>query len=170
MVIAAAGGNGQQVEPYVAPAPSSATAATIADAPEESQPPVALSPENAFALWQQAAAQLGGLAAEKAQQATAAAISTSNQLVIRFPKRYNFCRQFCERPEVASQLADIVSRLAQRKLSVSFELAEELSVPAREAPTPLTQRQRIHQACQRPFVKKAIELFDANPVRMEEAG
>jgi hypothetical protein len=54
-------------------------------------------------------------------------------------------------------------------LTVSFELTEEPSTPSREAQAPMTQRQRMHQACQRPFVKKAIELFDANPVRMEEA-
>jgi DNA polymerase III subunit gamma/tau len=166
MVSAAAGGNGQQqAESYAASAKSKATAIIVA----ESQPAIALSPENAFALWQQAAAQLGGLAAEKAQQATAVAISNSNQLVISFPKRYNFCRQFCERPEVTSQLADIVSRLAKRQLIVSFEVVDEPIGPARESSPSLTQRQRIHQACQRPFVKRAIELFDANPVRLEEA-
>jgi len=156
-----ADGDGQrQVESSVASAEARATAVT--------RPASDLSPENVFALWQQAAAQLGGLAAEKAQQATAAAILNANQLVITFPKRYNFCRQFCERPEVTAQLSETISRLVQRNLIVTFELAEEAPVPVREA-TPLTQRQKIHQACQRPLVKKAIELFDANPVRMEEA-
>jgi DNA polymerase III subunit gamma/tau len=139
--------------------------AALVGPPIESTAPI----NDALALWQHAAAQLGGLAAEKAQQATAAAISGLNQLVIMFPKRYNFCRQFCERPEVASQLAEIVSRLAKRQLTVSFELAEEAPATAREGSPPLTQRQKIHQASQRPFVKKALELFDANPVRLEEA-
>src|SRR5262249_37345707 len=41
--------------------------------------------ENPLILWQQAAGQLGGLAAEKAQQASAARVSNGDQLVIMFP-------------------------------------------------------------------------------------
>jgi DNA polymerase-3 subunit gamma/tau len=153
------------VDPFETPlTPASNGSAEFVDRSTESIAPI----EDALALWRQAAAELGGLAAEKAQQATAAAISDPNQLVIMFPKRYNFCRQFCERPEVASQLAEIVARLAKRRLTVGFELADEPLSPAREGSPPLTQRQKIYQACQRPFVKRAIELFDANPVRLEE--
>jgi DNA polymerase III subunit gamma/tau len=121
----------------------------------------------AIEIWQSAAEQLGGLAAEKAVQAENAAICAPNQLVITFGKRYNFCKQFCERPEIAQQLKEIISRLTGRTLKLEFRLAEESAAPAEEAPKATNLRQRMYEVCQRPFVKQAIELFDAAAQRLE---
>jgi len=114
--------------------------------------------------------KIGGLATEKAQQATKAAISAPNKLVVEFPKRYNFCRQFCERPEIISQLTSIVEELAGTVLWLEFRLAdEEPGEPAAEPEKATTLRQRMYEACQRPFVRQAMELFDATAQRLEEA-
>jgi len=129
-----------------------------------------LSEEAALAMWRHAAGKLGGLATEKAQQATKAAISAPNKLVVEFPKRYNFCRQFCERPEIISQLTSIVEELAGTVLWLEFRLAdEEPGEPAAEPEKATTLRQRMYEACQRPFVRQAMELFDATAQRLEEA-
>ena len=103
------------------------------------------------------------------QQASAAAISAPNQLVISFGKRYNFCKQFCERPDTAAQIKEILRQLVGQPLQLTFVLVEEESSAAADAAPLMTQRQRLNQACQRPLVRKAIELFDANPVRLESA-
>src|SRR5262249_24750215 len=60
--------------------PGVADAATL----DASSPQSGALLENPLILWQQAAGQLGGLAAEKAQQATAARVSSGDQLVIVF--------------------------------------------------------------------------------------
>jgi DNA polymerase-3 subunit gamma/tau len=126
------------------------------------------SAESALALWRQAAEKLGGLAAEKALQASEVAICAPNQLVVIFSKRYNFCRQFCERPEIASQLASIIQQLAGMALRLEFRLADEEPVQPAEMERATTLRQRMYEACQRPFVRQAIELFDATAQRLEE--
>jgi ABC-type hemin transport system ATPase subunit len=103
------------------------------------------------------------------QQAAGAAITAPNQLVISFKKRYNFCRQFCERSETAAQLKEILRQLIGQPVQLTFVLLDDEPCAAIDTAPQMTQRQRLNQACQRPFVRKAIELFDANPARLESA-
>jgi DNA polymerase-3 subunit gamma/tau len=128
-----------------------------------------LSDIEALELWRQAAQKLGGLAAEKALQASGAAISAPNQLVVEFPKRYNFCRQFCDRPEILLQLARIIEDLAGSALRLEFRLSEDEPVAPLEPERTTTLRQRMYDACQRPFVQQAMELFNATAQRLDES-
>jgi DNA polymerase III subunit gamma/tau len=127
-----------------------------------------ISAENAFNLWRQAAEKLGGLAADKALQASGVAVSGPNQLAVTFPKRYNFCRQFCERPEIISQLSGIIEELTGASWRLEFCLADDEPVKPAEPERGTTLRQRMYEACQRPFVRQAMELFDATAQRLEE--
>ena len=116
-------------------------------------------------IWQLAAEQLGGLAGEKAMQAENAAICAPNQLVVTFPKRYNFCKQFCERPEIAQQLRDNLSRLAGQELRLEFRLNDDEPHQPEGPQKVVNSRQRMYEACQRTFVRQAMELFDASDPR-----
>ena len=127
-----------------------------------------ISAENAFTLWRQAAEKLGGLAAEKAMQASGVAVSGPNQLAVTFPKRYNFCRQFCERSEIIAQLSGIIEELTGAAWRLEFRLAEDEPIEPAEPERGTTLRQRMYEACQRPFVRQAMELFDATAQRLEE--
>jgi DNA polymerase-3 subunit gamma/tau len=128
-----------------------------------------LSPDAALAIWRQAAEKLGGLAAEKAHQAVAVEGGNLGQLVVTFPKRYNFCRQFCERQEIAHQLAQVIEKLTGASHRLEFRLAEDEPSPTAVPERVTTIRQRMYEACQRPFVRQAIQLFDATPQRLEES-
>jgi DNA polymerase-3 subunit gamma/tau len=163
-------GNGHQATaPVFKRAETAAdSAATHSSNGNGSRPPIPLPASNqALAIWKQAATQLGGLAAEKAMQASEAAIVAPNQLVVTFARKYNFCKQFCERPEISSQIAEIVARLAGQPLSLQFCLADE-APQEQAAARPATLRQRMNEVCQRPLVRQAIELFNATPMRLEE--
>ncbi|HZZ27529.1 MAG TPA: DNA polymerase III subunit gamma/tau [Pirellulales bacterium] len=124
--------------------------------------------KSAIEIWQIAAERLGGLAAEKAQQAKNAAISAPNKLVVIFPKRYNFCKQFCERPEMVLQLKEIIEELAGRALQLEFRLSDDETTKPAEPQRAANPRQRMYEACQRPFVRQAMELFEATAQRLEE--
>ncbi len=129
-----------------------------------------ISDDEALRIWRHAAEKLGGLAGEKASQASAAAIHAPNQLVVTFAKRYNFCRQFCERPEIVSQLNSILEQMGAA-WRLEFRLADDQPSDAAAVPERATTlRQRMYEACQRPFVRQAMELFDATAQRLEEAG
>ncbi len=129
-----------------------------------------ISDAEALRIWRQAAEKLGGLAGEKAGQASAAAVLQPNQLVVTFAKRYNFCRQFCERPEIVSQMNSILEQMGAA-WRLEFRLADDQPTDvAAEPERATTLRQRMYEACQRPFVRQAMELFDATAQRLEEAG
>ncbi len=131
------------------------------------QPEVAL---DAMTIWRQVAEKLGGLAAEKAIQASSAAIRAPDQLVVTFPKKYNFCKQFCERPEMIGQIAEHVRQIVGRTLQLSFATEQEIAPTETEPVRRATVRQRIYEVSQRPFARRAMELFDASPQRLEEPG
>jgi DNA polymerase III subunit gamma/tau len=126
------------------------------------------SPEFLLNLWREASSQLGGLAGEKAGQAVKAMFSAPDKLVVFFQKRYNFCKQFCERPEIASQLRDLVRELGGSALRIEFELAEDEPAEAVSPDKATNLRQRMYEVCQRPFVRQAMELFQATAQRLEE--
>jgi DNA polymerase III subunit gamma/tau len=125
---------------------------------------------DAITIWRQVAEKLGGLAAEKAIQASSAAIRAPDQLVVTFPKKYNFCKQFCERPEMIGQIAEHVCQIVGRSLQLSFATEQELAPSETEPTRRATVRQRIYEVSQRPFARRAMELFDASPQRLEEPG
>jgi DNA polymerase-3 subunit gamma/tau len=129
-----------------------------------------LTPEAALALWHQAAEQLGGLAAEKVRQATAATVAPPDQLVVSFPKKYNFCKQFCERPETMRQLVEVLSQLAGGQVRLALQLADDGPAEPVELVRPTSSRQRMYEVCRQPFIRRTMELFDAIAERLEEPG
>jgi DNA polymerase-3 subunit gamma/tau len=129
-----------------------------------------LAPEAALALWNQAAEQLGGLAGEKARQATVATLAAPDQLVVAFPKQYNFCKQFCERPETMRQLVDTLSQLAGGAVRLALQSIDDGLAKPVEAARPTSNRQRMYEVCRQPFVRRAMEVFDAIAERLEEPG
>ncbi len=147
-------------------------AASIPASKTLNQSPVSLnlSPEAALAMWNQAAERLGGLAGEQASKAATATLTGPDQLVVTFPKLYNFCKQFCERPETMRQLVDVLSQLAGGKIRLSLQSIDDESPKTLEPARPTSTRQRMYEVCRQPFVRRTMELFDAIAERLEEPG
>ena len=110
------------------------------------------------------------LAGGKSKSSQFCCNSAPNQLVVTFPKKYNFCKQFCERAEVAGQIAEHVCQLVGRRMQLNFATELEATASETEPVRRATTRQRIYEVSERPFARRAMELFDASPQRMEEPG
>jgi hypothetical protein len=67
-----------------------------------------------------------------------------------------------------AQLSQIIADSLGRQVQLIFQLSEDEPNGSRESVRPLSTRQRMQQVCQRPYVRQAIELFDATPLRLEE--
>jgi DNA polymerase III subunit gamma/tau len=130
-----------------------------------------LNDEAATAIWKQALESLSGLLFDFASTYERAAISAPNKLVISFPGRYNQAKLFCERPEQFPELERAVAEAAGRPLRLEFvSLPEEKVSPPKRAnsrPT-LEQRQRTAAKAEHPMVRRAVELFGAEVVRIDE--
>jgi DNA polymerase III subunit gamma/tau len=131
-----------------------------------------LNDETAVAIWKQSLEALSGLLFDFASSYERVAISAPNKLVIHFPGRYNHAKLFCERPEQLTELELAVAEAAGRPLRLEFVLlpGEEKTPPPKRAnsrPT-LEQRQRTAAKAEHPMVRRAVELFGAEVVRIDE--
>jgi DNA polymerase-3 subunit gamma/tau len=149
------------------PAASQAATAVAASetAPAE---PTPLTAENLDSIWNQALDQLSDMAAQQARQCQCVAISAPNRLVVTFPTEYTFSKQQCERPEQAARLMQAVAQVAGTPVKIEFAVAEAAvseqpkAVPAR-APS---QRELISERTDHAMVRKAVELFDGEIIRV----
>ncbi|MEZ6071467.1 MAG: hypothetical protein R3C10_14670 [Pirellulales bacterium] len=95
--------------------------------------------------------------------------SDDGNLVIFFAPRYNLAKSYCERAEPTSQLTSVVSAIVGRPLRVTVAIdptADEADEVIDETAAGAAQRVDVRQ---HPLVMKAAELFEARPVRVEEA-
>jgi hypothetical protein len=101
----------------------------------------------------------------------AAQVATSgpNLLVVRFEAKYNFSKEFCERPAEAVRLATAASGAAGRPVELRFEvLPPTEDRPADDAPRRSgSKRQRMAERSQHPLVKRLGEVFEAHAVDID---
>jgi DNA polymerase-3 subunit gamma/tau len=145
--------------------------AGLASAPVDEPPSqsIPLSSTDVPHLWQQTLARLQGMAADYASQSDHVAISAPNLLVVTFAKKYNLAKAFCEQPDQLEKIERALAEVAGRRLRISFVLGQEAgSHEATPAPRPMQPRDRVREKAKHPMVSRAIELFDARPVRVDE--
>jgi DNA polymerase-3 subunit gamma/tau len=130
---------------------------------------IALTAENAEAIWRRAVNELTGLTADYAKFAAGVAISGPNRLVVTFPENYNFQKQQCERPENKQKIEQAVSAVVGTAVALAFEA----SAPARQEPQPENVRrapsrqQRLAELRSHPWVGEAIQMFDAEILKAD---
>jgi hypothetical protein len=110
--------------------------------------------------------------ADHAQTAECRATSAPNRLALFFPPAYTFSKSFCERPEHLSRLERALAEVAGQSVRVEFGLLD--AMPEDEAKTAVVPRrtsspsERLSEKAENPLVRRAIDLFAARPVRLEE--
>jgi DNA polymerase-3 subunit gamma/tau len=155
-------------------ADASARHAEDDEAPLEAPParPFAapLTPADAQRFWQAALPALTGMLAAYAGKADKFDVRGDDFLVATFPKNYNSAKVFCEKPEALDRIAAAVSEAAGRPVRIGLVLSETASETAAATPAaPRTpQRERVRDKSKHPLVARAIELFDARPVKVDE--
>ncbi len=154
------------------PAPKKKADLSDAKHPPQDEPALArgvtaLSAENAAEIWAQVVAGMNGMAAESARQFDQIAISAPNRLVIGFRPRYTLARTYCS--QNAARFEQALSELAGEPIRVEFtELEESLEKAVTADPAQVvTPQQRLTEVSEHPMIRRASELFGAQPIRVD---
>jgi DNA polymerase-3 subunit gamma/tau len=143
-------------------------------APSPDQLPSESRPQTTAQIWSEVLARLSGMLADHVKTAECRATSAPNRLAISFPPAYTFSKSFCERPEHLGRLERALAEVTGESVRIEFGLLDP--APADEAKTAAAPRrttspsERLSEKVENPIVRRAIELFAARPVRLEESG
>jgi hypothetical protein len=89
-------------------------------------------------------------------------------MAVIFPARYNSCKLFCEYPERASRLEQALSEAVGSPIKLEFRVTEEpVTTPAPPVRKAASQRSRLAEVGQNAFIRRAGELFKAQPVAVD---
>jgi DNA polymerase-3 subunit gamma/tau len=138
--------------------------------------------ESLQAAWQRCFANLGPVLASHAERSHRVAILAPNRLVVQFGAKYSFSKEYCQRAEHARRLQSALSEVLGR--SVHLDFAIDADAPPEPAPSggaaggaarpAATARARSQselwaEVSDNPLVRRSMDLFRAQPVRIEPA-
>ncbi len=161
----ATGRGGNPRDPGATPIAPSAT-------PGEGSPAAAKMPlttETAAAVWAAALAKMPAMVAEAGGEFEHIAISAPNRLVVSFRGTYTFQKSLCEKPEHTARFEKVLAQLTGKPVQVAF-ISSDASQGVETQTEPeksLSPQQRVRQAGQHPMVRRAAELFQAHPTRVD---
>jgi DNA polymerase-3 subunit gamma/tau len=133
---------------------------------------VEITPSNVRAIWDQALAEMGDMLARQAACCDSIAIPAPNWLVVRFAEKYTSFKTSCERPEHLARLEQSLYRVSGNRVRIEFALVEKAPGESVEQPAPQRGRgsaQQLAEKSQHPLVRRAAELFGAEPVWVDES-
>ncbi|HEY5311744.1 MAG TPA: hypothetical protein VIK18_04470, partial [Pirellulales bacterium] len=144
-------------------------AESAASPPREPESKSPLAGEQLPQIWKQVLEQLSDLTGAQAGVCDHLAISAPNRLVLGFRKKYTSCKSFCERPEQVAKLEKALLTVTGQPIRVEFTTLPDLpdEKPSQPRPRASASQQRLQEATQHPLVRRAMELFEARPVRVE---
>jgi len=116
-------------------------------------------------LWDKITAEVGGLAAGYSAMTHGIEILGDAGLVVQFESGAAIAKDQCEQPETHQQLERVASRFCGADITLRFELADAPQAAPENATNPSRpNRRQLHaEVAERPFVKKALNLFDVQP-------
>ena len=155
--------------PHGAPSPET-TPSGGEPAAEQPATVVSLTPENAAQIWNRALSRVSGLGARHAKDYAEIATPAPNRLVVSFKPAYTLSKSICERPDQVAKFEKALADLTGEPVRVQFVLLEDESDEARpDAPTrAVSPQQRLLEISRHPMIRRAAELFDAKPIRVDE--
>jgi len=133
---------------------------------------VELRPETAQTVWQevvQRLSQRSELVADHASLSQELTTSGPQQLVVRFSKKYTSCKAFCEAPEQRAKLERVLHEVTGQPVHLQFGEVDNPGEGPSEQPrrAPASRRQIQLEIGNRPFVRRAMELFDTGQLKVE---
>ena len=127
----------------------------------------ALSAENAVEVWNRALSRLSGMIVDQAGHFDSVAISAPNRLVIRFKSGYAVFKSACERPDQVARFEQALGDVTGQPIRVEFALADDSPNETQPQARVIPAHQRLLEAAKHPLVRRAGELFGAQPVRVD---
>ena len=157
------------------PESPAAAEATPPTTPSPERSALQLTPENVAEIWSQALATMSGMVVEQAKRFHRVALPAPNHLVIFFRPEYALAKSSCERPDQLGRFQDAVAGLTGLPVRVDFAVDEdepgngETKGAARPgSPEPASPHQRLLEVAEHPMIRRAGELFGAQPLRVDE--
>ena len=139
------------------------------EATPEKLPSMVLTNDSAEQIWRQTLQSLGDVTAELGTCYERVAISAPNRLVVSFKAGYTLQKESCERPERKSRLESALSEITGQTMRLDLELLSDDKETKPAAPTVKSRTQQIQEAQQQPFVRQALELFEAEILRVDSS-
>ncbi len=129
---------------------------------------ITLTADTATEVWERALAGIEDMTADIASHYAKLEVGGEGKLVVTLNDSYN--RDLCARADRKQKLESAVQAVTGRAIRIDFRAAEPGTIPT-AAPAPgLTRRQQILQLNDQPFVKRAMETFDAEIVNFRTPG
>jgi hypothetical protein len=111
------------------------------------------------------------MVADQAKKYSRLEISGINRLTIHFAAENAFCKLACQRPEQVLRIERALQEVTGQMIRIDFKL-QESAATATAAQTParpaVSTHQRLMEAAGHPLVKRANELFGAQPSAVDE--
>ncbi len=168
---AAPPGSGKKKSPSAEAPPGRPEAEVAAGAgpAAAASPAAALTGGSAASVWQRVLdvlAEQAELVAEQAARVQSVTAPAADRLVASFPAKYIACKSFCEQPEQRLKLESGLAAATGRPVRLQFEVLPGDAAPGDGGAAP-SRRQLQLQVGTRPFVRRAMELFDATQIQVE---
>ncbi|MFO7906321.1 MAG: DNA polymerase III subunit gamma/tau [Pirellulaceae bacterium] len=135
---------------------------------DEPASPVAarqLTAETADGIWRQVLEQLGDMTADFASYYDHVATTAPDSLVVHFRERYTLQKESCEQAERKAQLERTLAQIVGRRVRIDMAVVPDPESEQTRAPTP-SILQVTREKENDPFVRQAVELFDAEVVKV----
>jgi hypothetical protein len=128
-----------------------------------------LTDDSAEQIWQQTLQSLGDVTADLGTCYERVAISAPNRLVVSFKAGYTLQKESCERPERKSRLESTLSQITGKTMRIDLELLSDDKETKPAVATVKSRTQQIQDAQKQPFVRQALELFEAEILRVDSS-
>ncbi|MEI8375541.1 MAG: hypothetical protein WCJ35_22195, partial [Planctomycetota bacterium] len=126
---------------------------------------------NVGETWRRAIEKIPGMVGEQAKKFSRLEISGMNRVTVFFSPENAFCKTACQRPEQVLRFEQVLKGVTGQMIRVEFKLLEAppqatiAQPPVRPVVSP---HQRLMEAANHPLVRRASELFGAQPTSVEE--
>ena len=127
-----------------------------------------LTSQNATELWVRTVSSLSGMAADYAREFARIAVPAPARLVVTFRPGYAMAKSVCERAEQLGKFELALQRITGQRIRIEFTVDDGQPEGPAAAPRPVSQQQRIMEAMHQPLVRRAAELFGAQPIKVED--
>lgn len=123
-------------------------------------------PDRALEIWNRAMESLPVLLAEQARQFDRVVWTEAGRLQVLFRPQAQFSYGFCSRPENKARIEAALRRILGGSAAVDFVLMSGASPIDERNPSPISQQQQLFDIMQNPLVRKAIDVFGAEPTQV----
>ncbi|MBI5759127.1 MAG: DNA polymerase III subunit gamma/tau [Planctomycetales bacterium] len=158
--------------------PSAVALEPVASSPPDDNPPstvhrppstISLEPGSEAAILLALQSRLGDMLGSYVKNVRRLAISGPNRLVLSFPSGYDQTKQYLERPDQLSRLANLAGEIVGRPVSIALQIDEVLAgepAPKPMAPRSVAPTSRADPS-KDPFLQHVKSVFGANIVKQD---